>query len=103
VESDGGLALVSGKDVELQAERGRSDWGLDPMEEASVIRRLLAVERRMAQVHQSYASELFFGDVEAPTSGPFWAIDVDGVLETTWLPFPATGPAGAGWNKGRPY
>jgi HAD superfamily hydrolase (TIGR01484 family) len=56
---------------------------------------LLAHEQAMARAHRRYMSDLFFADVEAPTSGRLCAIDIDGVLETRWLPYPAIGPAGA--------
>jgi hydroxymethylpyrimidine pyrophosphatase-like HAD family hydrolase len=49
----------------------------------------------MACAHRSYVAELFFADLELPTSGRLCAIDIDGVLETRWLPYPGLGPAGA--------
>src|SRR5581483_8695836 len=42
-----------------------------------------------------YMSDLYFADLEPPGSGPLCAIDIDGVLETRWLPYPAIGPEGA--------
>ncbi len=57
--------------------------------------RLLAVERALARVHRDYMAELFFADLEQASTGPLCAIDIDGVLETRWLPYPALGPAGA--------
>lgn len=62
---------------------------------AAVVERLLPLERAMARAHQRYFGELFFGDLRPPTRGRLCAIDVDGVLETRWLSYPAIGPAGA--------
>jgi hydroxymethylpyrimidine pyrophosphatase-like HAD family hydrolase/hypoxanthine phosphoribosyltransferase len=57
--------------------------------------RLLVLERAMARIHRRYISELFFEGLEPPSNGALCALDVDGVLETRWLPYPALGPAGA--------
>jgi hypothetical protein len=56
---------------------------------------LLRLEQAMATAHRGYMADLFFADVETPLEGPLCAIDVDGVLETRWLPYPALGPSGA--------
>jgi len=56
---------------------------------------LLALERAMARIHRRYISELFLTDLETAADGALCALDVDGVLETRWLPYPALGPAGA--------
>ncbi len=57
--------------------------------------RFLAGQQAMALAHQRYFSDLFFADRATPDSGPLCAIDVDGVLETRWLSYPAISPAGA--------
>jgi len=49
----------------------------------------------MALAHQRYFGDLFFGDVTHLGSGPVCAIDLDWVLESRWLGFPAISPAGA--------
>ena len=57
--------------------------------------RFLAGQQAMALAHQRYFGDLFFADRATPDSGPLCAIDVDGVLETRWLSFPAISSAGA--------
>jgi hydroxymethylpyrimidine pyrophosphatase-like HAD family hydrolase len=57
--------------------------------------RLLALERTMASIHQRYVADRYFSDLVTQASGPWCAIDIDGVLETRWLSFPALAPAGA--------
>jgi hydroxymethylpyrimidine pyrophosphatase-like HAD family hydrolase len=52
-------------------------------------------DRRRAQVVQAYFAERFLDDLPSPTSGHFAALDLDGVLETSSLGFPATTVAGA--------
>ena len=59
------------------------------------MRRLLATRRALAKEHQRYISEVFFSDVVPSKDGPLCALDVDWVLETKWLDFPAIAPAGA--------
>jgi hydroxymethylpyrimidine pyrophosphatase-like HAD family hydrolase len=49
----------------------------------------------MADIHQRYIAAHYFADLASPESGPLCAIDIDGVLETRWLAFPALAPAGA--------
>ena len=56
---------------------------------------ILDLEAAMALVHQRYYSAVFFDDLARPSTGPLCAIDVDGVLETLQLSFPAITPAGA--------
>ena len=56
---------------------------------------LLAREQTMADIHQRYIAAHYFADLASPESGPLCAIDIDGVLETRWLAFPALAPAGA--------
>lgn len=55
----------------------------------------LRLERAMARAQQRYFGERYFADLEVPSHGPLCAIDVDWVLETQWLSFPAIAPAGA--------
>jgi hydroxymethylpyrimidine pyrophosphatase-like HAD family hydrolase len=49
----------------------------------------------MADIHRRYFEERYFADLLPVREGPFCAIDIDGVLETRWLAFPAIAPAGA--------
>jgi hydroxymethylpyrimidine pyrophosphatase-like HAD family hydrolase len=51
--------------------------------------------RARSRVLQRYFAEVYFGDVERSRSGPPCALDVDGVLETDHLGFPALTPASA--------
>ncbi len=62
------------------------------MEERSPAERSL--DPRPARLFQRYYREVLIGDAPA-SSGPLCAIDVDGVLETMQMGFPATSPAGA--------
>jgi hydroxymethylpyrimidine pyrophosphatase-like HAD family hydrolase len=56
---------------------------------------ILDLEAAMALVHQRYYAAVFFGDLAVPATGRLCAIDIDGVLETLQLSFPAITPAGA--------
>jgi hydroxymethylpyrimidine pyrophosphatase-like HAD family hydrolase len=56
---------------------------------------ILDLEAAMALVHQRYYAAVFFGDLAALATGQLCAIDIDGVLETLQLSFPAITPAGA--------
>jgi len=67
----------------------------EPRSADDTFARLLALERTMASIHQRYVADLFFSDLVPQSSGPLCAIDIDGVLETRWLSFPALAPAGA--------
>lgn len=53
------------------------------------------LRRACARATQSYIARLFLDDLEPSADGPLCAIDVDGVLETQTLGFPATTAAGA--------
>jgi hypothetical protein len=53
------------------------------------------LRRACARALQSYIARLFLDDLEPSADGPLCAIDVDGVLETQTLGFPATTAAGA--------
>lgn len=53
-----------------------------------------ALHRAMARVTTDYYGKRFFGNVLASARGPMCAIDIDGVLETEALGFPAITPAG---------
>jgi hypothetical protein len=57
--------------------------------------RWLATRRALAKEYQRYISGVFFSDLELSSDGPLCAFDVDWVLETRWLEFPAIAPAGA--------
>jgi hydroxymethylpyrimidine pyrophosphatase-like HAD family hydrolase len=63
--------------------------------EALVVQALGPMAREMSRIHERYFRDRFFSDVEVPADGPICAVDVDGVLETPWLGFPAITPAGA--------
>ncbi|HEX4220399.1 MAG TPA: hypothetical protein VHZ02_18640, partial [Acidimicrobiales bacterium] len=52
-------------------------------------------DRISAQVVETYFAERFLDDLPVPTDGPFAALDLDGVLETSPLGFPTTTTAGA--------
>jgi len=67
----------------------------EPQSADDTFARLLALERTMASIYQRYIADLFLSDLVPQRSGPLCAIDVDGVLETRWLSFPALAPAGA--------
>jgi hydroxymethylpyrimidine pyrophosphatase-like HAD family hydrolase len=61
----------------------------------ATMRRWLATRRALAKEYQRYISGVFFSDLDLPSDGPVCALDVDWVLETKWLEFPAIAPAGA--------
>jgi hydroxymethylpyrimidine pyrophosphatase-like HAD family hydrolase len=49
----------------------------------------------MSDVYRTYLAGHYFDDIAPVDTGPLCAVDVDGVLETRWLTFPATDPSGA--------
>lgn len=53
------------------------------------------LRRACSRATQSYIAQLYFDDLEPSADGPLCGIDVDGVLETEALGFPATTAAGA--------
>src|SRR5262249_34563601 len=53
------------------------------------------VDLRPSRLLQRYYGGVLLGGLERAATGPLCAIDLDGVLETTPLGFPATSPAGA--------
>jgi hydroxymethylpyrimidine pyrophosphatase-like HAD family hydrolase len=57
--------------------------------------RWFATRRALARAHQRYLHGIFFADLPPTRAGPLCALDVDWVLETSWLGFPAIAPAGA--------
>ena len=59
------------------------------------VARLLATERALAAAQQRYIAALYLSDISPPGDGDLCALDVDWVLETRWLDFPAITPAGA--------
>jgi hypothetical protein len=61
----------------------------------ATMRRWLATRRALAKEHQRYIAGVFFSDLDLSSDGPLCALDVDWVLETRWLEFPAIAPAGA--------
>jgi len=62
---------------------------------AQMVAKFRAGQRAMSRASQRYYQARFFSDLDAPGVGPLCAIDIDGVLETDELSFPATTPAGA--------
>ncbi|MFN2497309.1 MAG: HAD hydrolase family protein [Pseudonocardiaceae bacterium] len=53
------------------------------------------VRRRSARAMQQYLATIFLADLEVNPLGPYCALDIDGVLETSQLGFPASARAGA--------
>jgi hydroxymethylpyrimidine pyrophosphatase-like HAD family hydrolase len=64
-------------------------------DDRSSMDRWLATRRALARAHQRYLHGVFFSDLSPASTGPLCAFDVDWVLETSWLQFPALAPAGA--------
>ncbi len=60
-----------------------------------LLRARLMREAAMAHAYRRYIAKRYFADLTPPSNGPLCAIDVDWVLETRWLSFPAISPAGA--------
>jgi hydroxymethylpyrimidine pyrophosphatase-like HAD family hydrolase len=91
------LAAVTRRDGEDQ--RGPADEvAKRPLQNGAAntpFSRLLAGRRAMALAHQRYFGDLFFADLTHLGAGPICAIDVDWVLESRWLGFPAISPTGA--------
>jgi hydroxymethylpyrimidine pyrophosphatase-like HAD family hydrolase len=54
-----------------------------------------ALRRARSRALQRYFADVYLRDVTAPDSGPLCALDIDGVLETEHLGFPATTPSAA--------
>ena len=71
------------------------DAAEDPRHADASFSRLLTLERTMAGIHRTYVEQQYLEDLVPPESGPLCAIDIDGVLESRWLAFPAIAPAGA--------
>jgi hydroxymethylpyrimidine pyrophosphatase-like HAD family hydrolase/membrane-associated phospholipid phosphatase len=57
--------------------------------------RALQLERTMSRCHARYFENLYFRDLAPAATGPLCALDLDGVVETRWVVFPAIAPAGA--------
>jgi hypothetical protein len=47
------------------------------------------IQRRLARAARDYVADIVLADVRAPVRGPLCALDVDGVVETAALGFPA--------------
>ena len=62
---------------------------------AAMVQKLDAGRRAMSRAVQRYFRSRYFHDLPVPTDGPLCAIDIDGVLESDRMAFPATTPAGA--------
>jgi hydroxymethylpyrimidine pyrophosphatase-like HAD family hydrolase len=67
----------------------------EPREGQEHVETLLSLERTMASIYRRYVAGRYLADLSPQTSGPFCAIDIDGVLESRWLAFPVLAPAGA--------
>lgn len=89
------VALSSALARSVRPRRESQDETGPPDELEDMVRRLLATERALAAAHQRYVSGVYLADLVAPETGPLCALDVDWVLETRWLDFPAITPAGA--------
>ena len=55
-----------------------------------------ALRRACSRAMQNYFGRVYFDDLTLADDGPLCGIDVDGVLETEYLGFPALSPASAG-------
>ncbi|HVC30150.1 MAG TPA: hypothetical protein VND24_03115, partial [Steroidobacteraceae bacterium] len=62
--------------------------------EATLVDGITRAQRALARVQQHCLTRQFLADTETPEAGPLCGIDIDGVLETVWLGFPASTPAG---------
>ncbi len=71
-----------------------AEWGLTELSMKAALRRRWAVERAMASCVQEFVAGAYLGDLEVSNNGPFCSIDIDGVLEGTWLSVPVIGPLG---------
>jgi O-antigen/teichoic acid export membrane protein/hydroxymethylpyrimidine pyrophosphatase-like HAD family hydrolase len=60
-----------------------------------MVLKFAAGQRAMSRAAQRYYRARFFCDLPTSTHGPLCAIDIDGVLESDQMGFPATSPAGA--------
>jgi hydroxymethylpyrimidine pyrophosphatase-like HAD family hydrolase len=78
----------------VSADRHAADREADENRRATM-RRWLATRHALAREYQRYISGVFFSDLNRSSEGPLCALDVDWVLETRWLEFPAIAPAGA--------
>ncbi len=87
--------LRDGNDGRESAERAVEDSPARTRMGGASFSRLAAARHAMALAHQRYFGDLFFSAVRTPESGPLCAIDVDWVLESRWLGFPAISPTGA--------
>jgi hydroxymethylpyrimidine pyrophosphatase-like HAD family hydrolase len=61
----------------------------------SFARDLVAGEQAMTRTVNGYLAGLYLGDIHSRETGHIWALDLDDTLETDWLGFQATSPAGA--------
>jgi hydroxymethylpyrimidine pyrophosphatase-like HAD family hydrolase len=98
---------LSGEEVErerwflyqvLQNQReiaGLSGPGDGESDQRLTARRLLATERALAAAEQRYVGDVFLADLVPAQDGLLCALDIDWVLETRWLDFPAITPNGA--------
>ncbi len=83
---------VAGNQVGLNGNR--PSWGASDLPQMAADA-LEAVQRTSSRIHERYFGERFLSDTMPPSSGPLCAIDLDGVLEASWLSSVAITPAGA--------
>ena len=76
-------------------KEGLRSASADPSLGEAAFLRVLETERMMSTIYARYFEERYFLDLAPPEEGPLCAIDIDGVLETRWVVFPAIAPAGA--------
>jgi hydroxymethylpyrimidine pyrophosphatase-like HAD family hydrolase len=68
---------------------------LSPAERRKAVGEVDAVRGALSRVYQDYVASAYFADVVVPETGPFCAIELDGVVETDGLGYPSITPAGA--------
>lgn len=68
-----------------ESRRQRDDFARD----------LVGIERALTRSVDGYLAGLYLNGLAGSESGAVWAIDLDDTLETDWLGFQATSPAGA--------
>jgi hydroxymethylpyrimidine pyrophosphatase-like HAD family hydrolase len=58
-------------------------------------RRLVATEQALTRTVNGFLATAYLSDVNSREGGDVWALDLDDTLETDWLGFETTSPAGA--------
>ena len=88
-------ALAAGTLSTTERSAVYDEWGLAHLSRSIAFERRVLVERAMSRCIQEYFAEVYLRDLRPPEVGPVCAIDIDGVLEGSWLSVPAIGPSGA--------